>query len=158
MMDELKDLGAKFGRDQTFCFDNISVHQIIFDESNDLTLYCTVPYYGEIYFANFGLSFDQLNTLLRTNKSAGPSIASALAEKLNGEIEIPSIIEVDKLYGMPLEINNCVLYTSLYDVETEDDDEEDPEEVDGLAPDGEEGYEAYAFIVDDIKMKPTSKR
>jgi hypothetical protein len=156
-MEEHEDLGAKFGRDKTFCFDNISIHEIIFDDTNDLTLYCTVPYFGETYYANFGLSFDQLNTLLRNHKPAEPPIAAALAEKLNGDIEIPSVIEVETLYGKPLEINNCILYTSLFDVSSDDDDdydEETGERIGGDDDDDDDGYEAFAFIVDEIKIKP----
>jgi hypothetical protein len=151
-MEELEDLGAKFGRDRNFCFDKINIHEIIFDETNDMTLYCTVPYYGQLYYANFGVSFEQLNTLLRINKSAGASIAAALGEKLNGEIEIPSVIEVETLYGKPLEINNCILYTSLFDVSSDDDNEEFEEAKDTDNPE-DEPYEAYAFIVDSIFIK-----
>jgi len=153
-MEEFEDLGAKFGREKTFSFDNISIHEIIFDDTNDLTLYCTVPYFGKTYFANFGLSFDQLNTLLRSHKPAELPIASALADKLNGDIEIPSVIDVEALYGKPLAINNCLLYTTLFDVSSEDDDEDlDDEETND---NDDEGYEAYAFIIDEIKIKPIS--
>lgn len=155
-MEELEDLGAKFARDKTFCFDHIFIHEIIFDDTNDLTLYCTVPYYGENYYANFGLSFEQLNILLRINKTAGASVASALAEKLNGEIEIPSVIEVDTLYGKPLEISNCLLYTSLYDVSTDQEDDFEETEIQAEKENEEnEGYEAFAFIVDNIKILPS---
>jgi hypothetical protein len=152
-MDDFEDLGAKFGKEKTFCFDHIFIHEIIFDETNDLTLYCTVPYFGQMYYANFGLSFEQLNVLLRTNKTAGAPIAGALAEKLNAEIEIPSVIEVDTLYGKPLEINNCILYTSLFDVSSDDPEETDDFEEIEEKEDEEEEYEAYAFIVDEIKIK-----
>jgi hypothetical protein len=151
-MEELEDLGAKFGRDKTFCFDHINIHEIIFDDTNDMTLYCTVPYYGQLFYANFGVSFEQLNTLLRINKSAGASIAAALGEKLNGEIEIPSVIEIETLYGKPLEINNCILFTSLFDVSTDDDDEFDANDTENT---DDEPYEAYAFIVDAIKINPS---
>jgi hypothetical protein len=71
------------------------------------------------------------------------------AEKLNGEIEVPSVVEVEALYGHPLEISNCILYTTLYDLT---DDEEEPDapspEADGEEEEGE--YEAYAFLIDNI--------
>jgi hypothetical protein len=147
----MDDLGAKFSRDRTFCFDKIVVHEIIFDDTSDVTLYCTVPYYGEIFSANFGLTFDQLNTLLRSIKPGGAEVATILAEKLNGEIEVPSVVEVEALYGHPLEISNCILFTTLYDL-TDDDEEPGPE--DEAESEEEEGaYEAYAFLIDNIVVQ-----
>ena len=147
----MEDLGAKFSRDRTFCFDRIIVHEIIFDDTSDVTLYCTVPYYGQVYTANFGLTFDQLNTLLRSIRPGGAEVSTILAEKLNGEIEVPSVVEVEALYGHALEINNCVLYTTLYDLTDEDENSPDSESEN---EDGEEGqYEAYAFLIDTIEVK-----
>jgi hypothetical protein len=157
----MDDLGAKFSRDRTFCFDKIIVHEIIFDDTSDVTLYCTVPYYGEIYTANFGLTFDQLNTLLRSIKPGGSEVATILAEKLNGadgEMEVPSVVEVEALYGHALEISNCILYTSLYDLTDDEGDENDGEESDGDDETAEEGeYEAYAFLIDNIVVKGNGK-
>src|SRR6266516_2158809 len=104
----MEDLGTLFGRDRSFCFDHIIVHEIIFDESNDVTLFCTIPYFGQLFTANFGLSFAQLNTLLRSNGNAEKRIASAIAEKLDAGTEVPSVIEIENVYGEPLDIHNCV--------------------------------------------------
>lgn len=150
-MEELDDLGALFAEERRFCFDDIIVHEIIFDESNDVTLFCTVPYYGKMYSANFGLTFAQLNTLLRSNKREGEPVATAVAEKLDHDIEIPSVVEIESLYGSPLHINNVVLCTTLFDLENGPD--EDLEEEDMEEEEEEEGYDAYAFLVDEIVMK-----
>lgn len=148
----MDDLGAKFSRDRTFCFDKIIVHEIIFDDTSDVTLYCTVPYFGQMYAANFGLTFDQLNTLLRSIRPGGSEVATILAEKLNGEIEVPSVVEVEALYGHALEINNCILYTTLYDLTDEDENDTASQAENG--EDEEEGqYEAYAFLIDTIEVK-----
>jgi hypothetical protein len=164
----MDDLGAKFSRDKSFCFDRIIIQEIIFDDTNDVTLFCTVPYYGEMYVANFGLSFEQLNVILRSiNKSDSSAIATAIAEKLKGEIEIPSVIEVGAVYGKPLEVNNCILYTTLFDIsdddedidedemDDEDDDEEEFDETLGgrFKDEDDDDYEAYAFLIDEIRMK-----
>ena len=162
----MDDLGAKFSREKGFCFDRIIIQEIIFDDTNDVTLFCTVPYYGEMYVANFGLSFEQLNVILRSiNKSDGSTIATAIAEKLKGEIEIPSVIEVVTVYGKPLEVNNCILYTTLYDISDDDDEMEDDEDFDDNdeeifgqpgseeEDDDDEDYEAYAFLIDEIRLK-----
>lgn len=172
-MQPLEDLGAKFIRDRSFNFDHIIIHEIIFDDSNDVTLFCTVPYYGEQYSANFGLTFEQMDVILRNTNSAGKDIASAIADKLKGEIEIPSVIEVDLLYGQPLEVTNCIFYTTLYDF-SEDEEEEaegeseypeseskSPEDSSSAAEEDEdEEFEdeddedsAYAFLIEDIRLK-----
>ena len=164
-MDELEDLGVRFGRDKFFCFDHIIIKDIIFDDTSDVTLYCYVPYFGQLFFANFGLTFDQLNTVLRSTRSDGAPVATAIAEKLKGDIEIPSVIDLEQVFGRPLTIDNCILYTTLYDI-TEDDLEDD-DEMDDLGmeemedhidiPDDdaedEEEIEAYAFLVEDIIVK-----
>jgi hypothetical protein len=170
-MEELEDLGAKFSRDKTFCFDRIIIHEIIFDDTHDVTLYCSVPYFGKMFGANFGLTFDQLNTLLRSTRAAGATVAAALAEKLDGEIEIPSVIELEQVYGNALEINNCILYTTLYDISSDEDDETEDEDEDSLSgmpgfsgeededeledeeDEDEDGLEAYAFLIDEILPK-----
>ena len=168
IMEELDDLGAKFSRDRTFCFDHIIIEEIIFDETNDVTLYCSVPYYGKMYGANFGLTFAQLNTLLRSARNQGENIATALAEKLDDEdIEVPSVLELEPMFGEALEIKNCLLYTTLYEVtasveegddEAEDDEDDELGTEEGMSDeetaDGEAGatYEAFAFLIDEIKI------
>jgi hypothetical protein len=163
----MEDLGVKFGRDRTFCFDAFIIEEIIFDDTDDITLYCRVPYYGEEYFATFGLTFEQLNVILRSIRSASEPIATALAEKLNGPIEIPSVIQIASLYHIPLEVTSVLLYTTLYELigdEEEiidEDDDEDEEELDDDDYNGEdeddddmEELVAYAFLVEDIVVLP----
>lgn len=193
-MQPLEDLGAKFIRNRSFNFDHIIIHEIIFDESNDVTLFCTVPYFGENYSANFGLTFDQLNIILRNTSEAGKDIAAAIADELKSGIEIPSVIEVDLVYGQPLEVVNCIFYTVLFDF-TEDEEEElddDDDDIDddddniidlsGLKDDDKDADDepkltdifnenliedddededddddgvAFAFLIEDIKLKVT---
>lgn len=165
----MEDIGVKFGRDKTFCFDAFFIDEIIFDDTDDITLYCRVPYYGEEYFATFGLTFDQLNVILRSIRSASEPIATALAEKLNGPIEIPTVIQIASLYHIPLEVTSVLLYTTLYEligdeeeIEMEDDDDEhaeepdDDDDYDGEDEDEDELDElvAYAFLVEDIVVLP----
>lgn len=165
----MEDIGVKFGRDKTFCFDAFIIDEIIFDDTDDITLYCRVPYYGEEYFATFGLTFDQLNVILRSIRSASEPIATALAEKLNGPIEIPSVIQIASLYHIPLEVTSCLLYTTLYELigddeeiiiedEDEDEDEDEPDddtfETDDEDEEDEDEAVAYAFLVEDIVVLP----
>ena len=83
-------------------------------------------------------------------------IAAAIADKLDAGNEIPSVIEIENVYGEALDIHNCVLYTSLFDVLDEDaegeEEDEDMEENDGGEAEGEEPV-AYAFLIDDIRPK-----
>jgi hypothetical protein len=174
MQQPLEDLGAKFCRDRNFYFDNIIIHEIIFDETNDVTLFCTVPYFGQDYSANFGLTFDQLSFVLRHTNPAGKDIAQAIAEKLRGDIEIPSVIEIDLVYGQPLEVTNCIFDTILYDFSDEEEDIT-PDDVfpadESAAPDGDsplgglpddeadedDGGESFAFLIEDVWLRPEKK-
>jgi hypothetical protein len=152
-LENMQDLGSKFSRDKTFCFDKIIVHEIIFDDSNDVTLFCAVPYFGQMYTANFGLSFAQLDFIIRSTNNAH-AVSTVLAEHLEAQEERPSVIDVEKIYGHPLEISNCVLYTTLYDLLDEEEDDEGGEDEDlekGEEDDSE--YEAYAFVIDHIRIK-----
>lgn len=146
----LDDLGVKFGRDRTFCFDFFVIDEILFDDTDDITLYCRVPYFAEEYFATFGLTFDQLNVILRSIKSAAQPIATALAEKLNDQMEMPTTIRVKDVYSIPLEVTRLILFTTLY--ELTDEDEEDDEDEDENEEKDE--FVAYAFLVDDIVVLP----
>jgi hypothetical protein len=179
MQQPLEDLGAKFCRDRNFYFDHIIIHEIIFDESYDVTLFCTVPYFGMDYSANFGLTFDQLDFVLRHTNPAGKEIAAAIAGKLKGDIEIPSVIELDLIYGQPLEVTNCIFDTTLYDFTGEDqigEEEEKPEQKPeeprpkfnkdepGLGDyeesdeeDDDEEEESYAFLIEDIWLRPEKR-
>lgn len=176
-MQQMEDLGAKFCRDRNFYFDHIIIHEIIFDDTNDVTLFCTVPYFGQPYSANFGLTFDQLDFVLRHTNPAGKDIASAIAERLRGEIEIPSVLELAVLYGQPLEVTNCIFDTTLYDFTEDDliddDEEENKGENNPKLPFNKDEPEAgefsdedaseeddedsgYAFLIEDIWLRPES--
>jgi hypothetical protein len=162
----MEDIGLKFGRDKTFCFDAFIIDEIIFDDTDDITLYCRVPYYGDEYTATFGLTFEQLNIILRSIRSAAEPIATALAEKLNGPIEIPSVIQIASLYSIPLEVTSVILYTTLYELIEDDDEEEDDEGYEGEddeyegaeedmdLPEEDEDMVAFAFLVEDILVLP----
>ncbi|MCX6351239.1 MAG: hypothetical protein NTX03_05190 [Bacteroidetes bacterium] len=150
MMD---DLGIRFGRDHSFIFEHFIIDEILFDETDDITLYTRVMYYEEEYFCTFGLGFDQLNVILRSMKSISNPIATALAEKLEQEeMPIPSTINVKEIYNLRLE-------TTLFEL-TDDEDEEDDEDFSADDSDENRGeYIAYAFIVEEIiplKKKKTS--
>lgn len=156
------DLGVRFGFDRSFCFDRLIVHDIVFDETSDVTLFCTIPYFGETYRATFGCTFDDLNTLLLAAKPASQEVAAALADKLKAKLEIPSIVELEKVFGGPLDITSCIIEASIAEVlrsDNENDEEEDPEEEEenDNPEEGEEDeldedddVEAYIFIIDDI--------
>ena len=163
----MEDLGVKFGRDKTFCFDFFIIDEILFDESDDITLYCRVPYFGEDFFATFGMTFEQLNIILRSIHTGAEPIAHALAEKLkNEQMERPSTLRMEELYSIPLEVTGCILFTTLYELIEEDDEDDDEDDDDnGLgkfssSEEDEENEEeneelvAYAFLVDDIIVMP----
>ena len=144
----LEDIGAKFGRERSFSFDIFAIDEILFDDTDDITLYCRVPYYGVEYFATFGLTFAQLNTILRSIRTTS-SIAAAIADKLNDEAaEAPITIRIEDVYHTTLEVNSVVMHTTLYELTDEDEDEEDNDDEE----DGE--YVAYAFLVDEVEVIP----
>jgi hypothetical protein len=146
-----EDLGVKFGRERSFSFDIFAIDEILFDDTDDITLYCRVPYFGVEYFATFGMTFSQLNTILRSIKTAASPIASAIADKLTNEAsEAPITIKVEDVYNMTLEVNSVVLHTTLY--ELSDDEEEEDEMEEEEADDSE--YVAYAFLVDEVEIIP----
>jgi hypothetical protein len=149
----VEDIGIRFGRDRSFCFDVFVIDEILFDDTDDITLYCRVPYFGEEYFATFGLTFEQLNIILRSIRSAAEPIATALAEKLNDQIEIPTTLRIEDIYSIPLEVTSVILHCTLYELTDEDEDEPDEEDEEDENEDKEE-YVAYAFLVDDIDMLP----
>ena len=146
----LEDIGLKFGSERTFSFDIFAIDEILFDDTDDITLYCRVPYFGVEYFATFGLTFAQLNTILRSIRSGSGPIATALADKLNNLSEVPTTIRIEDVYNMPLEVNSVVLHTTLYEL-TDEDEEDDNSEEDG---EGNDEYVAYAFLVDEVELIP----
>ena len=146
----LEDIGAKFGRERSFSFDVFAIDEILFDDTDDITLYCRVPYYGVEYFATFGLTFAQLNTILRSIRTTSSPIAAAIADKLNDEAaEAPITIRIEDVYHTTLEVNSVVMHTTLYELTDEDEDEEEDSEDE---EDGE--YVAYAFLVDEVEVIP----
>ncbi len=122
----MEDLGVKFGRDRSFTFDHFYIDEIVFDDTDDITLYCRVLYYGDLCTATFGLTFDQLNTILRSIKNVGELLATALADRLKTaeSLEVPISIRLQDVMSIPLEVTSCILYTTLYELDPEDDDEE----------------------------------
>jgi hypothetical protein len=138
----LEDLGRRFGRDKSFCFDYLVIEEIIFDETDDITLYCKVLYFDVEHQATFGLTFTQLSIILRTMSTYGTMLTEAIADKMVNQEKKAITILAEEISSMPIEVTNCMLFTTLTRIDEADiiwDDEEEDEST--SADKKEEGKE-----------------
>lgn len=91
----------------------IRVQQIIFDESADVTIFGSIPNENDYeksisweFLCSFALLTDIL--LFADDKDKGDSLIKIISEKLSAELEIPTVIDVENIFGKELIFSNLV--------------------------------------------------
>lgn len=87
----------------------IYVSQVIFDRSEWVSIWGSVDTDKGKRKMDFVTDFDTLNQLLRFSGQAGDDIQMHLVDKLEGELQEPSVVDLENLYGSPLLLNGCRL-------------------------------------------------
>lgn len=85
-----------------------SIRQIIIDYSNNVTLFGYLHDCGFDDFLpwDFCCSFNMLTDMLLSAGAEGDTLVKIISEKLSDEIEIPTIIDAECIFGKPVFIDN----------------------------------------------------
>ena len=128
-------------------FKEIVIFEIIFDDTQYLTLYGTVanpnPFENNYIIGNFCCDFSQLTDLLLFGGEDAEQILKELSENVLNIIDNPSVIDVEEILGHPLVINNIII--KMYEPQEIEDAEESEEET------KEEETSSNIFIIDAIE-------
>lgn len=89
--------------------DRLKMGQIIFDHSEWVTIWGAVETEGCFRPMNIVISFDMLNRLLRFSGKKGDDVQMKLVERLEQGTEEPSIVDLEKIFGGPVELAQCRL-------------------------------------------------
>lgn len=100
---------------QVFPVYGISVSHIIFDDSDEVSLWAQCRINNEVQRVHILCSVRLLNDLLRYSGHKGDEITLAMAEAITSTEEPPYVIDLQKLLGHNAVITTCKLDLSKYD-------------------------------------------
>lgn len=86
------------------CINALTIDSIVFDDTDQVSLWCITVIDGSQTFIRLDSTFAQLNEILLNCDHTGQKVSLHLAEILNGMYEIPSIVEVKENFGYPLSL------------------------------------------------------
>lgn len=86
------------------CINALTIDSIVFDDTDQVSLWCITVIDGGQTFIRLDSTFAQLNEILLNCDHTGQKVSLHLAEILNGMYEIPSIVEVKENFGYPLSL------------------------------------------------------
>lgn len=95
---------------QYFYLDEMYIGDIVFDESENISIfgYLLDQRTNELTRWDFFTDFSFLTDILLFADAEGDAIIKIISEKLSQELEIPTVIEVDDLFGKPLYIDSFI--------------------------------------------------
>jgi|GEM_PF-883637 len=138
--------------DTDFFIEQVQITAIVFDNSNDVTIWATTYFDQEPHFFHLGLQFQQLDLLLRLAGDRAGALQEDVADALATVTDWPCLLEYTSETEPPVPLPNVALKLSCtypadgpFEGEEEDEDPEDTFDI-NLDPEVEEAdadeYEA----------------
>jgi hypothetical protein len=122
---------VEYGAD--FFVEEINIRAIVFDNSDDVTVWATTIFDQQLYFFHLGLPFASLDVLLRQAGERAEQLLEEIAEAL-AEAPRPCLMEYTSEENPPIELPGVALKLSFtYPIDDEpelDENDEDEEESD----------------------------
>ncbi|GAA4390862.1 hypothetical protein [Hymenobacter koreensis] len=121
---------VEYGAD--FFVEEITIRAIVFDNSDDVTVWATTIFDQQLYFFHLGLPFASLDVMLRQAGERAGELQEEVAEAL-AEAPRPCLIEYTSEERVPVELPGLALklsftYPADEDEFLEEDDEDSPED------------------------------
>ena len=86
--------------------EDILIDALIFDDSNDVTIWARTNYAGEMCFLYLALPFSQLDLFLRHSGQPGKDLEDLITQKMMDDTERPYILEFNQENDrQPIKIN-----------------------------------------------------
>ncbi|MCC2545594.1 hypothetical protein LJY25_03995 [Hymenobacter sp. BT175] len=112
--------------DTDFFVEHVQITAIVFDNTNDVTIWATTFMDEELHFFHLGLEFQSLDLLLRMAGDRAGELQEEVADALANVTEWPCLLEYTTEDDPPVLLPGVALKLSCtYSVE-EDEEEDDP--------------------------------
>ncbi|MBC6608084.1 hypothetical protein H8B13_14755 [Hymenobacter sp. BT188] len=132
--------------DADFFVEHVQITAIVFDTTDDVTVWATTYFDNSLHFFHLGLQFPALDLLLRLAGERAESLQEEVAEALATVTEWPCLLEYTTEEKPPVPLPNvamklaCTYPATLVDEddegegEEEEEGDEDEEDDDEIAP------------------------
>lgn len=99
--------------------DAIAISQIVFDRSDWVTIWGYLIKDGTRLKMDFLLTFDMLNKLLRLSGDTGDKVQMLIVEKLERDLEEPTVLDLEELFGKAPYFDGCRIEVSNTGIQDE---------------------------------------
>ncbi|RFP64830.1 hypothetical protein D0N36_11640 [Hymenobacter lapidiphilus] len=134
--------------DTDFFIEQVHLTAIVFDNSDDVTIWATTDFDGDTHFFHLGLPFQQLDLLLRLAGPRSPVLQEDVAEALATVQKWPCLLEYTTEASAPISLPNVALKLSCtYPADElfgEDEEDEQPFDINVQEDEEEEAAEYEA--------------
>ncbi|MBC6991935.1 MULTISPECIES: hypothetical protein [Hymenobacter] len=121
----MKRLIDALADDADFFVEHVQITAIVFDNTNDVTVWATTYFDEELHFFHLGLQFQYLDLLLRLAGSRAEALQEEVAEALATVTEWPCLLEYTSEEEPPVPLDGVSLKLSCtYPADTDEDDED----------------------------------
>ncbi|UOQ66140.1 hypothetical protein [Hymenobacter volaticus] len=130
--------------DTDFFIEQVQITAIVFDNSDDVTIWATTFFDQELHFFHLGLQFQSLDLILRLADNRAAALQEEVAEALATVTEWPCLLEYTSEEKPPVQLPNVALKLSCTypaDESFEGEDESDETFTIGMEADKEDDEE-----------------
>jgi hypothetical protein len=124
-------LSESIADDADFFVEQIHVVAIVFDNTDDVTVWATTFFNGDTHFFHLALPFKALDTLLSLAHDRADALQEEVADALSAG-DWPALLEYNSDEKLPVPLPSVALklsvtYPALEDDETGEEDPDDPQ-------------------------------
>lgn len=110
-----------------FFVEQVHLTAIVFDNTDDVTIWATTFRNEEAHFFHLGLPFHDLNTLLRVANDRAEALAEEVADALVTAEEWPCLLEYTTDEAPPIPLSGVALKLAVTYPADEEQDDDDPQ-------------------------------
>lgn len=143
--------------DADFFVEHVQITAIVFDNTDDVTLWATTYFDNRLHFFHLGLQFPALDLLLRLAGERAEALQEEVAEALATVTEWPCLLEYTTEEKPPVPLPNVAMklactYPATLVEESDDEGEEEPE-VEDEDQDDEEIAPHNIFYLEGVYLR-----
>ncbi|GAA3938900.1 hypothetical protein [Hymenobacter algoricola] len=139
----MKRLIDALADDADFFIEQVQITAIVFDNTDDVTVWATTFFDESQHFFHLGLQFPSLDLLLRLAGPRAEALQEDVADALATVTEWPCLLEYTTAKKPPVPLPGVAMKVSCTypaeDFEDDDDEEGSPEDLSELDPGTEDG-------------------
>ncbi|MFD1467848.1 hypothetical protein ACFQ48_06405 [Hymenobacter caeli] len=122
-------LSDSIADDANFFVEEVHVVAIVFDNTDDVTVWATTHFDGELHFFHLALPFQSLDTLLRLATDRAATLQEEVADALAAS-EWPALLEFNSDEAPPVPLPSVALKLSVtYPADEEGEDDPQPHNI-----------------------------